>query len=243
VLPPAGFPDLGEKGPTLAQLRQAIIDNPQDPEANYKLGLRYEELGRPREALKYLQEAVKLRPDYADALHELQKLREGSGEYGEAAKYLEKLSKLKPDSLEIKNQLSNDNNKQGLALLQQGKFADAAGAFQEAAQSSPKSPGPLNNLGIAQLQAGNRQEAVEAFQGAIRRDPKSVVEAHYNLSLTYLDMGDKWRARVEFLSVRSLDPDMARELGPLVLPGTPQAPEAPPAPPFLPKSTPPMGEE
>jgi len=139
-------PSWGEKGPTLAQLRQAVINNPQDPEANYKLGLKYEQLGRPREALKYLQEAVALRPDYADALSELQKLREGRGEYGEAAKYLEKLSKLKPDSEEIKNQLSNANNKQGLALLQQGKFADAAEPFQEAGKSSPKSPGPLNNL-------------------------------------------------------------------------------------------------
>jgi Flp pilus assembly protein TadD len=114
--------------------------------------------------------------------------------------------------------LSNDKNKQGLALLQQGKFGDAAGAFQEAAKSSPKSPGPLNNLGIAQLQAGKRQEA-------LRRDPKNV-EAHYNLSLTYLEMGDKFKARVEFLSVRSLNPEMGRELAPLVLPGTPQGVEA-----------------
>ncbi len=152
------------------------------------------------------------------------------------------MSKLKPDSLEIKNQLSEANNKQGLALLQQGKFADAAGAFQEAAQSSPKSPGPLNNLGIAQLQAGNRQGAVASFQEAVRRDPMNP-EAHYNLALTYLDMGDKGKARVEFLSVRSLDPNMGRELAPQVLIGTPQAPEAPPAPPFLPKSTPPIGEE
>jgi len=75
---------------------------------------------------------------------------------------------------------------------------------------------------------------VASFQEAIHRDPKCV-EAHYNLSLIYLAMGDKWNARMEFLSVRTLDPDMARELGPLVLPGTPQAPEAPPAPPFVPK--------
>jgi tetratricopeptide (TPR) repeat protein len=85
-------PSWGENGPTLPQLRLAVINNPQDPEANYKLGLKYEELGRPREAFKYVQEAVKLKPDYADALNELQRLREGSGEYGEAARDLEKLS-------------------------------------------------------------------------------------------------------------------------------------------------------
>jgi len=217
-------PTWGEKGPTLTQLRQAIIDNPQDPEANYKLGLKYEELGRPEVALKYLKEAVKLKPDYADALNELQKLKEGSGEYGEAAKYLEKLSKLKPDSLEIENQLSNVNDKQGLALLQQGKFADAAEAFQEAAKNNPKSPGPLNNLGVAQLQAGNRQEAAAAFQEAIRLDPTNT-KAHYNLTLTYLAMGDNSKALDEFLTVLRLNPDMARQL-PLiprvVLPGAPR---------------------
>ena len=72
-------PSWGENGPALPQLRLAVIHNPQDPEANYKLGLKYEELGRPQEALKYLQEAVKLKPDYADALNELQKLREEVG--------------------------------------------------------------------------------------------------------------------------------------------------------------------
>ena len=72
-------PTWGENGPTLTQLRQAVNNNPQDPEANYKLGLKYVELGRPREALKYVQEAVKLKSDYADALNELQKLREGRG--------------------------------------------------------------------------------------------------------------------------------------------------------------------
>ena len=104
------------------------------------------------------------------------------------------MSKLKPDSIEIKNQLSNANNKQGLALLQQGKFGEAAGAFQEAAKNSPKSAGPLNNLGVAQFQAGKPQEAAEAFQEALRRDPKNA-ETHYNVSLTYLEMGDKWKAR------------------------------------------------
>src|SRR5208337_5374513 len=143
-----------------------------------------------------------------DALNELQKLKEGSGEYGEAAKYLEKLSKLKPDSLEIENQLSNVNDKQELALLQQGKFADAAEAFQEAAKNNPKSPGPLNNLGVAQLQAGNRQEAAAAFQEAIRLDPTNT-KAHYNLTLTYLAMGDNSKALDEFLTVLRLNPDMA----------------------------------
>ncbi len=229
-------PCWGERGPSLAQLRQTVIDNPRDPEANYQLGLKYEALGRSREALKYLQAAVQLRPDYADALNELQKIRAGRGEYGEAARYLEQLSKLKPDSLEIKDALSDAGNKQGLGLLREGKFADAAAAFTAAAQSSPKSPGPPNNLGIAQLEAGKTQEAIAAFQEAIHRDPRDVA-AHYNLSLTYFAMGDKWKARMEFLSVRTLDPDMARELGTLVLPGIPQAPEAPPAPPFLPKSS------
>ena len=64
-------PTWGGKGPSLAQLRQAIINNPQDPEANYKLGLKYEELGRPQEALKYLQEAAKSSPTSPGPLNNL----------------------------------------------------------------------------------------------------------------------------------------------------------------------------
>ena len=43
-------PASGERGPNVVQLRQAVSQNPQDPEANYKLGMKYLEMGRPRQA-------------------------------------------------------------------------------------------------------------------------------------------------------------------------------------------------
>lgn len=75
----------GERGPNVVQLRQAVSQNPNDPEANYKLGMKYLAMGRPRPAAKYLKEAVRLKPDYPEALEGLAKLNSGQGTFGAAA--------------------------------------------------------------------------------------------------------------------------------------------------------------
>ena len=127
---------------------------PNDPEANYKLGMKYLEMGRPRQAGKYLKEAVRLKPDYPEALEGLAKLNSGQGTFGAAATDLGKLMQLQPKNQELPDRVSNAHNQQGLALLKEGKLTDAATAFKEAAKADPKATGPLSNLGVAYFQAG-----------------------------------------------------------------------------------------
>ena len=85
-------PAPGEWGPNVVQLRAAVQKNPQDPEANYKLGLKYLEMGRPRPAAKYLKEALRLKPDYPEALEAMAKLNKAAGNYGAAAADVKKLT-------------------------------------------------------------------------------------------------------------------------------------------------------
>ena len=162
-------PASGERGPNVVQLRQAVSQNPNDPEANYKLGMKYLEMGRPRPAAKYLKEAVRLKPDYPEALEGLAKLNSGQGNFGAAATDLAKLMQLQPKNQELPDRVSNAYNQQGLALLKQGKSTEAETAFKEAAKADPKATGPLSNLGVAYFQAGRTDEAVAAFQGRHRR--------------------------------------------------------------------------
>jgi protein O-GlcNAc transferase len=210
-------PALGEWGPNLTQLRQAVQKNPQNPEANYKLGMKYQELGRPRQAAKYLKEAIRLKPDYPEALKALGKLNDQQGNLGAAVKDFGKELKLKPNDAELRNRVSNEQNKQGIALLKEGNLKDAEAAFQQAAKNDPKSPGPINNLGIAYFRAGRRDEAIRSFQDAISRDPNSA-DAHYNLGLSYLAEGNRVAAYSVYFKLRELNPELAHQLDILTSP-------------------------
>jgi protein O-GlcNAc transferase len=204
-------PALGERGPSVVQLRAAVQKNPQDPEANYKLGMKYLEMGRPNVAAKYLKEAIRLKPDYPEALEAMAKLNKGQGNYGAAVTDMKKLLKLKPNDAQLRDRLGNEQNQQGLALLKEGNYADAEAAFKAAAKADPKASVPYNNLGIAYSNAGRQDDAIRAFQGALQRDSQNA-EAHYNLGLLNVAAGNKVAAYAEFLALRNLNPALAHQL-------------------------------
>ncbi len=221
-------PVLGERGPNVVQLRAAVQKNPQDPEANYKLGMKYLEMGRPRQAAKYLNEAVRLKPDYQEALEGLAKLNRGQGNYGGEAKDLGKLMQLQPKNKELPDKVSNAYNQQGLALLNGGNFKDAETAFKEAAKADPKASGPVSNLGVAYFQAGRTAEAAAAFQDAIQRDPNNA-DAHFNLGLALVASGNLKAAYAESLNLWKLNPQLAGQLNGLSRPPRTPYPYAPAA--------------
>ena len=221
-------PASGERGPNVMQLRQVVSQNPQDPEANYKLGMKYLEMGRPRQAAKYLKEAVRLKPDYPEALEGLAKLNSGQGTFGAAATDLGKLMQLQPKNQELPDRVSNAHNQQGLALLKEGKSTDAVTAFKEAAKADPKATGPLSNLGVAYFQAGHPAEAAAAFRDAIQRDPKNAT-AHFNLGLTFVASGNMKAAYAESLNLWKLNPELAGRLNGLSRPPRTPYPYAPAA--------------
>ncbi len=217
-------PAPGEWGPNVMQLRAAVQKNPQDPEANYKLGLKYLEMGRPRPAAKYLKEALRLKPDYPEALEALARVNKAEGNYGAAAKDLGKLMRLQPKNQALPDRVSNAYNQQGLALLQEGNLKDAEAAFKAASKADPKATGPLSNLGVAYFRAGRAAEAAAAFQEAIDRDP-DYADARFNLGLTYIASGNMVAAYAESRNLWRLNPELAGQLNGLSRP--PRTPHTP----------------
>jgi len=67
------------------------------------------------------------------------------------------------------------------------------------------------NLSAAYAKLGSYQEAWESFKKAIRIKP-AFAEAHYNLGLTYLQLGDKCCALEEYKILKQLDRNKADEL-------------------------------
>jgi tetratricopeptide (TPR) repeat protein len=59
------------------------------------------------------------------------------------------------------------------------------------------------------------REAIEAYKEAIRIKP-DFAEAHYNLGLTYLILGDKGSALDEYRILKDLDKDLANKLFTLI---------------------------
>jgi len=217
-----------ERGPNVVELRQAVSQNPQDPEANYRLGMKYLELGRPQLAARYFKEAVRLKPDYPEALEGLAKLNREQGNYGGSAQDLGKLLQLQPKNQDLPDRVSNAFNQQGLGLLKEGNFAEAEAAFKEAAKADPKAIGPLSNLGVAYFRAGRPAEAAEVFREAARRDPNNA-EARFNLGLTLVAQGSMAAAYAVSLDLWRLNPELSEQLSTLARPPRTPYPYAPPA--------------
>ena len=73
-------------------------------------------------------------------------------------------------------------NERGVALHQDGRFADAAESYRRAVACEPQYALALNNLGVALYHAGNAEASVEAFRFALNAQP-TFVKARLNLAL------------------------------------------------------------
>jgi tetratricopeptide (TPR) repeat protein len=66
-------------------------------------------------------------------------------------------------------------------------------------------------FGVAYANEGKYDEAIAAYKQAIKINP-DLTEAHYNLSLSYLILGDKNSAFKEYKILKNLDPQKADNL-------------------------------
>jgi tetratricopeptide (TPR) repeat protein len=67
----------------------------------------------------------------------------------------------------------------GWALGNQGKYAEAIQAYDEAIRLDPEDAGPWNDKGSALYNLGKYAEAIQAYDEAIRLDPGDAI-AWYN---------------------------------------------------------------
>lgn len=200
-----------EKPEALRNLKEAVRKNPYDAQAYYHLGLKYEELGRQKEALKVFQQAVSLKPDYAEAYFRLGKVKAERGDLEAAIKDFNKARQIRQDFPEARASLSRAYDRQGLELMEQGRWPDAAASFREAINLNPGADAPLNNLGVACFKQNRWPEALSAFQDAVRANPDNS-EAHYNLGLLYNLMNDNAGTREQLRILSRLDADLWAEL-------------------------------
>jgi tetratricopeptide (TPR) repeat protein len=202
------------KAPTLRQLKQAVASNPQDPQAHYALGVKYESLGQTKKAMGEYKRTLSLKPDDEKALSSLGRALGALGEPEKAIAILKQAVKLHPNSPEARSLLAATYNQQGTALMAQGNL-DAAREALEAgiqAKGSPAGTEALrNNLGCLYVRQNRLDQATETFRQVLRQN-SNVPQAHYNLALLYYAQGDYQSASQQMFALKGLNPDMAAEL-------------------------------
>ncbi|MDZ7265163.1 MAG: zf-HC2 domain-containing protein [candidate division KSB1 bacterium] len=90
-------------------------------------------------------------------------------------------------------------------LLVENNLKDAAHYYQLAYAQDSTNALILCDLGVLAFRQQNYALALERFQTALKYQPR-LIEAQFNLALTYEKLGDKPRARLEWQKYRHLDP-------------------------------------
>ncbi len=93
----------------------------------------------------------------------------------------------------------------GTALLQQGRFADAASALGRLVKLLPGHVGAHNDLGLAFSRLGRAAEAEASYRCAMRADPRDAA-SHDNLGLLLADEGRVEEALALHRQAVALDP-------------------------------------
>ncbi len=101
-----------------------------------------------------------------------------------------------------------DKFRQGVALHQQGRFAEAELVYREVLQRDPKSFEAMHLLGVIALQTRKTQQAVELIGKAIALNP-AVPTAHCNLGSALTALQRHAEALASFDKAIALKADLA----------------------------------
>jgi tetratricopeptide (TPR) repeat protein len=148
---------------------------PEGQLAHFNLGLAFRQKGYYAEALREYKLAADRGEDGELVLQAMAEVHLLKKEPGIAAQLYDKLLASRPDSPKLWNE-------RGIALHQDGRYADAAESYRRAVACDPQYALGLNNLGVALYHIGNAEASVEAFRYALKAQP-SFIKARLNLAL------------------------------------------------------------
>ena len=144
-------------------LSEILSRKPDDPDANYYLGMTYFREGRPRDARSFLERATRLSPSKSSAWKALGLVLLGTNDYREASVALGRACGLEP----------NDEDNcylQARSLFVLGKYDEAAQPFDKAVRAAPPAKQATVHRATALnfVERGMPQEAERHFRDAIR---------------------------------------------------------------------------
>jgi predicted O-linked N-acetylglucosamine transferase (SPINDLY family) len=169
----------GNSAAAIDLIRRALAIDPACENAWFNLGNALREAGQLDQAIEAFKSAIAHRQNVHQAYHNLALVLKTQGRIEESAAALGKAEALRTaiDAFNLGNQFGR-----------QGRFAQAAAAYQQAISIHPQFAEAHCNLGNALLEAGQLEPAIAAYRQAIALDP-NVPEAHHNLAKAHYDLG------------------------------------------------------
>lgn len=169
--------------------------------------------GRNAAAVPELRQAVKETPDSYDSHYLLALTLTETGELKDAIEEFKKAIALATqDDSKIVAYYNMAN-----VYFDLRDYQNAADAYQSALKIDDKLSKIRNNLGLAFAGMKRLSEAAAEFKRAVDLKPR-YAEAHYNLGVAHLQLGEKPQAELESQALQAINPELAQRLEKLINP-------------------------
>lgn len=195
--------DAGQYLGALKELLEADKNAPDDPVINYYLGLAYHGRGLRDMAMQHFQKAVSLKPDYSEAHNYVGAIYMDMGQWENAIVSFDKALK---NYLYATPEFAFYNS--GWAYYNLQNYDAAISRYQRALQQDKAGilqPQIEKNLGLVFIKKGNLIQAKNHLEKAVSLNP-ALVDAHFFLGETYLNIKDMANARKSFQQVITIAP-------------------------------------
>lgn len=154
--------------------RQVLAANPDNPDANYLMGLLYYQTGNLTAATPFVEKAIQANPYFAESHNLLGNIHHANGRFDMAITCYRRALSYQPDHAMAHNNLGN-------VLEQTGQYQAALESNQRAIESQPGYAKAHANRGIIYRNIGRIDEAIACYFLALTLDP-GFHEAYYNFS-------------------------------------------------------------
>lgn len=182
-----------------ALYREALEEDPRNPDALHLAGVAAFQRGRPAEALARIEAAIRIQGRVAPYHNNLGIILKRLGQTGQARECFERALALDPGYAEAHNNL-------GDVLQAEGRLEEAAARYREALRIKPDYAEAHNNLGNALMETDRPEEALEHLGRALELRP-GWAEAHNNRGNAYLKLAFLEEALACYRRALELDPE------------------------------------
>jgi len=182
--------DLAEKGEyeaAIAEWRELLATNPDDPRIHSNLASALAQVGRYSDAIPEFEKALELNAQYREIYHNLGRTLLAAGRPDDAIEILQKGLELYPESPDLHDHM-------GLALVSKNRLDEAEAEFAKTLELNPKDVIAHFVLGKTLAQKGDWDAAIAQYREALRWAPESEL-AHVNLGAALRHKGD-WEAAI-----------------------------------------------
>ena len=161
-------------------LYQKILKvNPNHTEANYNLGLIFQQFKKYIKAKNFYEKAIQIKPNYVAAHNNLGLVFKELEDMKNAKRSYEKAIKIDPNCVSAIFNL-------GIVFRELGEFQKSLNCYQSVIKIKPNFAKAHNNIGNVYKKLGKDNKAIDHFERALKLNPNSI-DSQVNISNVYIN--------------------------------------------------------